>query len=66
MTPSGEVGSVGVRMMHVDVSKAMEDAGLKVTELYSGDFKTRSCPPYKPLSDEAIGDMQKRLSRFSQ
>ncbi len=61
ITPSGEVGSVGVRMMHLDVSKAMEDAGLKVTELYSGDFKTE-WSPYKPLSDEAIGDMQKRLS----
>ena len=61
ITPSGEVGSVGVRMMHLDVSKAMEDAGLKVTELYSGDFKTE-WSPYKALSEEAIGDMQKRLT----
>ncbi len=40
ITPSSEVSSVSVRMMHLDVSKAMEDAELKVTELYSGDFKT--------------------------
>jgi signal peptide peptidase SppA len=61
LTPSGEVGSVGVRMMHVDVSKMLEDAGYKVTELYSGNFKTE-WSPFKPLSDDAIGDMQTRLS----
>ena len=60
LTPSGEVGSVGVRMMHVDVSKMLEDYGYKVTELYSGDFKTE-WSPYKPLTDEAKTDMQTRL-----
>lgn len=61
VTPSGEVGSVGVRMMHMDVSKMLEDFGVKVTELYSGDFKTE-WSPYKPLSDEAKADMQPRLN----
>jgi signal peptide peptidase SppA len=61
LTPSGEVGSVGVRMMHVDISKMLEDAGYKVTELYSGNFKTE-WSPFKPLSEDAIGDMQARLS----
>lgn len=60
LTPSGEVGSVGVRMMHVDVSKLLEDMGYKVTELFSGNFKTE-WSPYKPLSDDAKADMQKRL-----
>ena len=60
VTPSGEVGSVGVRMSHVDISKALEDAGIKVTELYSGNFKTE-WSPYKPLSDDAMGNMQERL-----
>ena len=60
ITPSGEVGSVGVRMMHVDISKMLEDAGYKVTELYSGNFKTE-WSPFKPLSEDAMGDMQKRL-----
>jgi capsid assembly protease len=60
LTPSGEVGSVGVRMMHVDVSKMLEDNGYKVTELSSGDFKTE-WSPYKPLSEEAKADMQTRL-----
>lgn len=60
LTPSGEVGSVGVRMMHVDMSKMLDNEGFKVTELHSGDFKTE-WSPYQPLSDEAQADMQPRL-----
>lgn len=60
LTPSGEVGSVGVRMMHVDMSALLEKAGYKVTELYSGDFKTE-WSPFKPLSEEAKANMQSRL-----
>ena len=52
---------MGVRIMHADISKMLEDAGIKITELYSGNFKTE-WSPYKPLSDEAIGDMQDRLA----
>jgi signal peptide peptidase SppA len=58
--PSAEVGSVGVRMLHADISAMLEKDGIKVTELYSGDFKTE-WSPFKPLSEEAIGDMQGRL-----
>jgi capsid assembly protease len=65
LTPSGEVGSVGVRMMHMDVSKMLDDYGVKVTELYSGDFKTE-WSPYKPLSDEAKADMLPRLQAVHQ
>jgi signal peptide peptidase SppA len=65
LTPSGEVGSVGVRMMHVDISKMLGDMGYKVTELYSGDFKTE-WSPYKPLTEEAVSDMQPRLNTVHQ
>jgi signal peptide peptidase SppA len=65
VTPSGEVGSVGVRMMHMDVSKMLEDYGVKVTELYSGNFKTE-WSPYKPLSEEAQADMMPRLQSAHQ
>lgn len=60
VTPSGEVGSVGVRMMHVDISKMLEDAGYKITELHSGEFKTE-WSPFQPLSEGAKADMQSRL-----
>jgi signal peptide peptidase SppA len=61
LTPSGEVGSVGVKVLHIDASKMLEDQGLKITELHSGDFKT-DFSPYKPLSEGAKADMQARLA----
>jgi len=60
LTPSGQVGSVGVRMMHVDISQMLENEGFKVTEMHSGDFKTE-WSPYKPLSEAAKEDMQTKL-----
>lgn len=60
VTPSGEVGSVGVRMMHVDMSAMLDKAGYKITELSAGDFKTE-WSPYKPLTDEAVAAMQPRI-----
>lgn len=65
LTPSGEVGSVGVRMMHMDVSKMMDNFGVKVTELSSGDFKTE-WSPYKPLSEDAVNSMTPRLQATHQ
>jgi|ERR1041385_4102213 signal peptide peptidase SppA len=61
LTPSGEVGSVGVRMMHMDISKMLQDFGVTVTEIHAGDYKTE-WSPYKPLSDAAKEDMQSRLN----
>jgi capsid assembly protease len=63
VTPSGEVGSVGVRMMHVDISKMLEDAGYKITELHSGEFKTE-WSPFQPLSEGAKADRQARLDEM--
>ena len=37
ITPSGGAGSVGVVATHFDFSKAMDDYGVKVTFIYSGD-----------------------------
>jgi signal peptide peptidase SppA len=65
LTPSGEVGSVGVRMMHMDVSKMLDDMGVKITELHAGDFKTE-WSPYKSLSDDAKANMQTRLDSMHQ
>jgi signal peptide peptidase SppA len=60
IAPSAELGSVGVRMMHVDISKALETDGIKVTELHAGEFKTE-WSPFQPLSEAAKEDMQQRL-----
>jgi capsid assembly protease len=61
IAPSAEVGSVGVKVMHTDISKMLSDQGIKITELYAGDFKTEFSP-YKPLSGEALGAMQLKLT----
>jgi signal peptide peptidase SppA len=57
ITPSGGAGSVGVVMMHVDVSKALEDFGVKVTFIHAGDHKVDG-NMFEPLSDEVRADLQ--------
>ena len=57
ITPSGGAGSVGVVMMHVDVSKALEDFGVKVTFIHAGEHKVDG-NMFEPLSDEVKADLQ--------
>lgn len=66
-TPSGSVGSVGVYAAHVDYSAALADAGIKVSMIQAGKYKTE-LSPYAPLSDEARDNLQSSIdalySRF--
>ena len=57
-TPGGIVGSVGVYVMHIDQSKALEMEGVKVTMISSGKYKTE-LSPFGELSKEAIDNQQK-------
>jgi capsid assembly protease len=57
MTPGGDVGSVGVYMMHCDYSDMLTEAGIKVQFIQAGQFKTEG-NPYEPLSDEARANLQ--------
>lgn len=50
--PSSDIGSIGVFMMHVDVSVALAKAGIKPTFIKAGEFKTEG-NSYEPLSDNA-------------
>ena len=61
MTPSGEVGSIGVRAMHADISKMLGDMGVNITEVASSDspYKTEMTP-FAPLSEEAQAHLQAR------
>lgn len=56
-TPSAGVGSIGVVMMHVDMSKALADAGYTVTFIYSGDHKVDG-NPYQALPDDVKANLQ--------
>jgi capsid assembly protease len=56
----GGVGHIGTLATHLDVSGALEKAGLKATVLHSGARKTEG-HPYLPLTDAARDDIQARL-----
>jgi signal peptide peptidase SppA len=63
VTPSGEAGSIGVYTMHIDVSKALETAGLKVRLVSAGRYKVEG-NPFEPLSDEAAAAIQADVDRY--
>lgn len=60
MTRSGGVGSIGVVTTHVDYSKALADAGIKVTFIYAGKHKVDG-NPYEPLPEAVRGRIQERI-----
>jgi capsid assembly protease len=61
VTPSGEVGSIGVFCAHTDISAMEEMLGLKTTLVQAGRFKTELFPT-KPLSEEAQAALQARVN----
>jgi signal peptide peptidase SppA len=60
VTPSGGVGSIGALMMHVDYSKAMDDFGVKITYIYSGDHKVDG-NSYEKLPTKVKAAMQEDI-----
>lgn len=60
ITPSGQVGSIGVFAAHEDVSKAADAAGVKMTLVAAGKFKVDG-NPFEPLSDTARGDLKAKV-----
>ncbi len=63
LTPSGEVGSVGVLDIHADISKALENAGVKLTAVTAGEHKAERAP-FMPLGDGAKAHMQTEVNRW--
>lgn len=63
VTPSGEVGSIGVWTMHVDFSKMNEDIGLNVTYISAGKHKVAGNMD-EPLSEEARALIQADIDRY--
>lgn len=52
-SPGADVGSIGVFRMHQDVSEMLASAGVKVTFIQAGKYKTEA-NPFEPLSKEAM------------
>ena len=63
VTPSGQVGSIGVVAAHEDVSAAQERDGVKTTLITAGRFKAEGSP-FAPLGDEARADVQARVDEM--
>jgi signal peptide peptidase SppA len=60
VTPSGEVGSVGVIAAHQDISEALVKEGVKVSLVTAGRYKAEG-NPYQPLDEEARAELQRRV-----
>ena len=62
---TGRAGSVGSIALHIDQSKALERAGIKVTEIVAGERKTDGSP-YRPLSAAARARTQAEIDNANQ
>lgn len=63
VTAGGEVGSVGVIAVHVDQSKANEQAGINVSYITAGEHKAEGNPD-EPLADDARSFIQSRVDEY--
>lgn len=63
VTPSGEVGSIGVFMRHDDLSGMNEQLGIKTTLISAGKYKTE-LNPWEPLSDDAKAAAQQKVDEL--
>lgn len=61
VTPSGQVGSIGVLTVHQDVSERAKAEGVRVTVIRAGERKAEN-HPFAPLGEEARGHLQAHVS----
>lgn len=63
VTPSGEVGSIGIYTAHEDVSRMADAMGVTVSLISAGKYKTEGSA-FAPLGDEARSAMQGRVDDY--
>jgi capsid assembly protease len=63
VTPTGGAGSIGVISMHTDLSKLLEDFGVKITLITAGEHKADG-NPFEKLSPEVKAAIQKDVDDF--
>jgi signal peptide peptidase SppA len=63
LTPSGEVGSVGVLDIHADITQALANSGVKLTAVTAGEYKTERAP-FVSLTDDAKAHMQDSVNAW--
>jgi signal peptide peptidase SppA len=62
-TPTGIAGSIGCVMMHLDMSKALQQKGVTPTLIFAGEHKVDAWP-VQPLSDDARTELQREVDAF--
>lgn len=63
VTPSGEVGSIGVWTAHQNMAGAQEKAGVQTTLISAGKYKVEG-HPFGPLDDEAREAIQGKVDHY--
>ncbi len=65
ITPSGQIGSLGVYSLHVDASKAIEKAGESWEFIVADDSPHKvEGAPTGPLTESARADLQRMVNRY--
>lgn len=65
VTQSAGLGSVGARITHVDMSKAYEEHGFKVTMIFDGEHKVDG-NPFEELPEDVKASLQQEVSEIRQ
>jgi len=60
MPRTGAVGSIGVVVMHADLSSQLDQDGVRVTLIHSGQHKVDG-NPYEPLPESVRDDIQREI-----
>lgn len=63
VTPSGQVGSIGVYTLHEDLSASLKEEGIEVSVISAGKYKIEA-NPFGPLGDEARAAIQKQVDNY--
>lgn len=63
VSPSGEVGSIGVLAAHQDLSGFYEREGVRTTLIAAGEYKAEG-NPFEPLTEEARAYIQERVDDY--
>jgi len=63
VTPSGEVGSIGVYTAHEDLSRLLDAEGVTISLIAAGKYKTEG-NPFEPLGEEARAAIQARVDDY--
>jgi len=61
---TGSVGSIGALIVHQDVSDMLNQLGVKITVIKSGDRKAMFSP-FQPLSEDARAELQTEVNRIA-